>query len=158
MYGEVTKDPVCGLNVDESKAKAAGFQSTYKDQTYYFCSEGCQQHFEKNPERYVEKRAEAGRALASRRQERRRGMAKDPVCGIAVDKAQAKAAGLTSEYQGKTYYFCRYRCNQEFDKDPERYLKQEAKPQAIRNRQYRLSPKTRSAASTWTRPRPRPWT
>ena len=27
MFGEVTKDPVCGLNVDESKAKAAGFQS-----------------------------------------------------------------------------------------------------------------------------------
>ena len=28
---------------------------------------------------------------------------KDPVCGMDVDPA--KAAG-TSEYQGKTYYFC----------------------------------------------------
>jgi len=55
IFGEVTKDPVCGFNVDESKAKAAGFQSTFKDQTYYFCSAGCQQHFEKNPERYAEK-------------------------------------------------------------------------------------------------------
>jgi YHS domain-containing protein len=55
IFGEVTKDPVCGFHVDESKAKAAGFQSTFKDQTYYFCSAGCQQHFEKNPERYAEK-------------------------------------------------------------------------------------------------------
>ena len=55
MYGEVTKDPVCGLNVDETKAKAAGLQSSYKNQTYYFCSEECQQHFEKHPERYAVK-------------------------------------------------------------------------------------------------------
>ena len=46
MSGEVTKDPVCGLNVDETKAKAAGLQSSYKNETYYFCSEDCQQHFE----------------------------------------------------------------------------------------------------------------
>ena len=62
MFGEVTKDPVCGLNVDESKAKAAGFQSTYKNQTYYFCSEGCKQHFEKNPERYAVKPGEVPEA------------------------------------------------------------------------------------------------
>ena len=55
MFGEVTKDPVCGLKVDESKAKAAGFQSTYENQTYYFCSEGCKEHFEKNPGRYAAK-------------------------------------------------------------------------------------------------------
>ena len=30
-------------------------------------------------------------------------MEKDPVCGMQVDPK--KAAG-TSEYQGKTYYFC----------------------------------------------------
>ena len=58
MFGEVTKDPVCGLNVDESKAKAAGFQASIKDQTYYFCSEGCRQQFEKNPERYAVKPGE----------------------------------------------------------------------------------------------------
>ena len=55
MFGEVTKDPVCGLNVDESKAKAAGFTSTFQNQTYYFCSEACKQHFDKIPERYAKK-------------------------------------------------------------------------------------------------------
>ena len=30
MFGEVGKDPVCGLNVDESKAKSAGFQTGIK--------------------------------------------------------------------------------------------------------------------------------
>ena len=126
MYGEVTKDPVCGLNVDQTKAKAAGFQSTYKNQTYYFCSEGCRHHFEKNPQRYVEKKAEV-REDTAETGKGPPGRAKDPVCGLDVDETQAKAGGLTSEYQGKTYYFCRYSCNKEFDKDPERHLKKEAK-------------------------------
>ena len=39
-----------------------------------------------------------------------------------VDETQAKAGGLTSDYHGKTYYFCRYDCNKQFDKDPERYV------------------------------------
>jgi len=30
-------------------------------------------------------------------------LAKDPVCGMSVDPAQAKA---TAEHQGRTYYFC----------------------------------------------------
>ena len=30
LFGNVVKDPVCGLNVDESKAKAAGFKRTLK--------------------------------------------------------------------------------------------------------------------------------
>ena len=60
MYGEVTKDPVCGHNLDESKAKAAGHQSQYNHKTYYFCSEECQHQFEKHPERYVEKDTDSG--------------------------------------------------------------------------------------------------
>ncbi len=45
-------------------------------------------------------------------------MAKDPVCGMQVNEAQA--AGK-SEYQGETYYFCSPGCKQQFDQDPERY-------------------------------------
>lgn len=43
-------------------------------------------------------------------------MAKDPICGMEVDKK--KAAG-TSEYIGKTYYFCAPGCKKTFDADPE---------------------------------------
>jgi RND family efflux transporter MFP subunit len=130
MFGEVTKDPVCGLNVDESKAKAAGFQGTYKNQTYYFCSAGCKEHFEKNPERYAAKpggiQKTASGAVGDQGQDAQAVKTKDPACGHEVDETQAKAAGLTSDYQGKTYYFCSYRCNKQFDQDPERYLHQEA--------------------------------
>ena len=129
MFGEVTKDAVCGLNVDESKAKAAGFTSTFQDQTYYFCSEGCKQHFDNNPGRYAAKPGEAPKAAGSMggaKAPAEAARSKDPVCGQEVDEAQAKAGGLTSDYQGKTYYFCRYACNKQFDKNPERYLHPEA--------------------------------
>lgn len=46
-------------------------------------------------------------------------MEKDPVCGMMVDP---KEAAGTSEYNGKTYYFCALGCKRSFDKDPEKYL------------------------------------
>jgi YHS domain-containing protein len=46
-------------------------------------------------------------------------MAIDPVCKMEVDEGSAAA---TSEYQGKTYYFCAPGCKAAFDKDPEKYL------------------------------------
>lgn len=49
---------------------------------------------------------------------------KDPVCGMEVDPAKAAAK---VEYKGKTYYFCAAACKKAFEKDPERYLKGEAK-------------------------------
>jgi len=47
-------------------------------------------------------------------------MAKDPVCGMEVDEKKASA---TSEYEGKTYYFCAPGCKKAFDENPEKYLK-----------------------------------
>jgi YHS domain-containing protein len=44
-----------------------------------------------------------------------------PVSGKAMTKSEAKA---TYEYQGKTYYFCCEGCQEEFVKDPEKYLQQ----------------------------------
>lgn len=44
---------------------------------------------------------------------------KDPVCGMEVT---AETAAGTSDYQGKTYYFCSPGCKSSFDKDPERYV------------------------------------
>jgi YHS domain-containing protein len=46
-------------------------------------------------------------------------MAKDPVCGMDVDPAQA--AGQ-SQYQGQTYYFCSPGCKRAFDKEPQKYV------------------------------------
>jgi Cu+-exporting ATPase len=44
-------DPVCKMQVDESKNKLA---LTYKERTYYFCSEGCRAEFQRHPEDYEE--------------------------------------------------------------------------------------------------------
>lgn len=46
----------------------------------------------------------------------------DPVCGM--DVTPGMAAG-TSTYQGETYYFCSLDCKETFEKDPERYVRQE---------------------------------
>ena len=51
----------------------------------------------------------------------RTGETVDPICGMTVDPAQAKAAGLTVEYEGKTYAFCCLACKETFAKDPKRY-------------------------------------
>jgi len=132
MFGEVTKDPVCGLNVDEGKAKSAGFQSSYKNQTYSFCSAGCQQHFDKNPARYVSQGDEPPKAAGAPGEGTGQAvsvaMSKDPVCRMEVDESKARAAGWVSEYQGKTYFFDSYQCNRQFDKEPEKYVGQGGKP------------------------------
>jgi YHS domain-containing protein len=47
-------------------------------------------------------------------------MAIDPVCKMQVD--ESKSAG-TSEYNGKTYYFCAAVCKRKFDENPEKYVK-----------------------------------
>ncbi|MBI3596271.1 MAG: YHS domain-containing protein [Nitrospirae bacterium] len=47
-------------------------------------------------------------------------MAKDPVCGMQVD--EKKSAG-SSRNKGRTYYFCSTSCKGQFEKDPEKFLK-----------------------------------
>jgi Cu(I)/Ag(I) efflux system membrane fusion protein len=131
IYGESSKDPVCGMYVDEGKAKASGKTSEYHGKTYYFCSDGCKQQFDKDPGRYIGKSdgknglhrkpgSENMQALSAAR------VHKDPICGMDVDEKSARAAGRTSEYQGKTYYFCSDGCKQQFDKEPERYIEKKA--------------------------------
>lgn len=53
----MTRDPVCGMDVDE---RSATNKSVYKGQTYYFCSPGCKASFDKDPEKYVAKSGAAG--------------------------------------------------------------------------------------------------
>ena len=48
----------------------------------------------------------------------RRG-ARDPVCGMTVDRHKTQ---FRSEASGRTYYFCGAGCKERFDADPERHL------------------------------------
>ena len=47
-------------------------------------------------------------------------MERDVVCGMQVDPAKAAA---TSEYNGKTYYFCAKGCKTKFDANPGQFVK-----------------------------------
>jgi Cu+-exporting ATPase len=44
------KDPVCGMMVDEKKAKLS---SEHDDKTFYFCSAWCKGEFDKDPHKYA---------------------------------------------------------------------------------------------------------
>jgi Cu+-exporting ATPase len=46
----MTRDPVCGMTVDSTKA-VAHFE--HRGKTYFFCAKGCAQKFSVNPERYL---------------------------------------------------------------------------------------------------------
>ena len=47
-------------------------------------------------------------------------MEKDVVCGMQVDPAIASA---TSQYNGKTYYFCSKGCKTRFDANTTQYVR-----------------------------------
>jgi YHS domain-containing protein len=49
-------DPVCGMQVDP--ANAAG-EAEYQGRTYYFCSDGCKQKFDTNPQQFTTERGES---------------------------------------------------------------------------------------------------
>lgn len=49
MAEEQLTCPVCGMRVDRETAPYA----THDAQTYYFCSEGCQDEFVADPGRFV---------------------------------------------------------------------------------------------------------
>ena len=49
-------------------------------------------------------------------------MAKDPVCGMEVNREVASAQSLTSDHDGETYFFCGRGCKLDFDEDPARFF------------------------------------
>jgi membrane fusion protein, copper/silver efflux system len=53
IYGETSDDPVCGMEVDQVRTKAAGLTAEYKGQTYYFCSDDCKTKFGREPTKHA---------------------------------------------------------------------------------------------------------
>ena len=116
-------DPVCGMTVHEKEA-AGSFLHAGK--TYYFCSPGCQQKFQSNPNQFVS----TGKTESDVTPAHDHGMAqpkeqvsasekaKDPICGMVVDKATS----LKTERAGRSYYFCSVGCQKTFE-SPETELK-----------------------------------
>ena len=51
VTGEI--DPVCGMEVDQARAKAAGRTAVHRGTSLFFCSDLCKKRFDANPERFV---------------------------------------------------------------------------------------------------------
>ncbi|HBP87458.1 MAG: YHS domain-containing protein [Nitrospira sp.] len=46
----MTKDPVCAMEIDE---QTASWSSVHKEKSYYFCSAGCKDKFDKEPDKFL---------------------------------------------------------------------------------------------------------
>jgi Cu+-exporting ATPase len=104
-------DPVCGMKIDP--AKAAG-TARHRGRAFHFCSKSCLAKFEAEPDRYLPKPKSLAMATSA---EPERSL--DPVCGMMVDP---KTAAGSTEYEGRTIYFCCQGCLKKFVADPRRYL------------------------------------
>ena len=100
-------DPVCAMSVDPSHAAGS---VAHDGQTYYFCSKSCQQKFQADPKQYLKPNI-TEQGIMSRK-------AKDPVCGMMIDRARSAA---TATHDGKTVYFCSTGCHQIFLANPAKF-------------------------------------
>ena len=118
------QDPVCGMKLEPLQARG---KAQYRGETYFFCSPACMHKFTASPAQYVTSLVDGENALASSTPPTlsAKKLAKDPVCGMAVDPAHAAS---TVEYDRKLYHFCSRQCGEKFRKDPARYLAASYKP------------------------------
>jgi membrane fusion protein, copper/silver efflux system len=70
IYGETSECPVCGMEVDTTKAKAAALTSEFRGQIYYFCAAEDKVKFDQEPTKYTwnagkDATTEAGKRLGS---------------------------------------------------------------------------------------------
>jgi YHS domain-containing protein len=106
-----SQDPVCGIDVDESKARAAGRLSEYQGKTYFFDFDICKLVFDSDVAKDAgagagaETKTMAGSPTDTKEPEVPPGMVKDPVCGKVIPEGQAQATGKMSQYQGRPTQF-----------------------------------------------------
>ncbi len=95
------RDPVCGMNVEESP-----LQWQYQGTTYYFCRQGCLETFKTDPKRYLNPQTDAQTSATGKyicpmcpgvEQE---GPGSCPKCGMALEPEHPVAA------QEKMEYYC----------------------------------------------------
>jgi Cu+-exporting ATPase len=86
------KDPVCGMNVDPATTR---HHILYRGQNYFFCSGGCRERFEAEPEKFLapkqpEVAAPAGAIYTCpmHPEVRQVGPGSCPICGMALEPEQ----------------------------------------------------------------------
>ncbi len=108
-----THDPVCGMEVSTDSQ----WKYRWEGQTWYFCSETCEQKFRQHPEAYVHQPSleDADESAAGTAAEE--GELHDPVCGMKV----SPDSPYRETWQGRIWYFCSEDCQHKFHRDPELY-------------------------------------
>src|SRR5271165_3593838 len=145
---KLDKDPVCGMNVDASKAAAS---VEYESKLYHFCSRGCAEKFKAYPEKYLSPNYKPGGmgamvqlgakpvqiAPASSTTE------KSPAITFAPEGAPSFHPSLSKEWETSPAYICPL--------DPE---VRQAQPGACPKCGMALEPELPTAATTtqWTCP------
>ena len=115
---ETVKCAVSGKEMKKAEAKGS---HEYEGKTYYFCCDNCKTAFLKDPEKYTNGKSQEGHGHEGHMhgEEHAEDTVVDPVCGMKIKKADAKA---TYEHNGKTYYFCMEGCKDKFVKEPGKYI------------------------------------
>jgi P-type Cu+ transporter len=101
-------DPVCGMNVDPSKAAAS---EVHIGKTYHFCSQSCAAKFRADPERYLRLKTATAPPLPAPKEEARaehicpmhpevqkEGPGDCPKCGMALEPATIAAPVTRTQY------------------------------------------------------------
>ena len=101
----ITRDPVCGMEVDPSNA---GIALDHLGHRYHFCAEPCRTKFASAPEAYLE--------------------SVDPVCGMRVHRATAENI---FSHAGVRHFFCSERCRSRFEASPEAFLGGRSAPEPV---------------------------
>ncbi len=101
-------DPVCGMQLDPARAAA---QVEYRGRQIYFCSPGCRDRFQLDPDRYSGDRPAPPSATETPGET-------DPVCGMEVTPG-ATAPQLV--HDGHQFYFCSPGCRDRFLQHPDSF-------------------------------------
>lgn len=96
------KCPVMGGKINKE------VYTDYNGKRIYFCCAGCDETFQKDPEKYMEKMKKEGVVLET---------TPCPVSGKPADTE------IFTEYEGKKVYFCCEGCKTKFEESPDKYLK-----------------------------------
>jgi hypothetical protein len=99
-------DPVCGMSVEPA---SAGASLEYQGREIWFCSPGCQDRFQRDPDRYRSAPSSPDSGSAATPQI-------DPVCGMEVSPRSAAAELM---HGGQRFYFCSPGCRDRFLQNPD---------------------------------------
>ncbi len=93
---DVTRDPVCGMDVDPTQGKPT---LDHNGRSFHFCAERCRERFLDDPRAFIQ--------------------ATDPVCGMNVERADTP---FMAKDRGERFFFCSDVCQEKFERAPDDYL------------------------------------